>query len=154
MNQLKGDYAAKEPSRIAYLSKMQKNLEALSWFEIVQVPSEANIEADAQACLASGTDEEGEDNVLIEVLTRPYISRSDVGVIDDMPPPSWMMPLVAYLKRGVVPENKEEARKLRSLAPKYTIRGDTLFKRGHSMPLLWCLNEVEAKNALREVHEG
>ena len=46
------------------------------------------------------------------------------------------------------------AKKLRSLAPKYTMREDNLFKRGYSMPLLRCLTEVEAKKALREVHEG
>ena len=38
VNQVKGDYAEKEPNMVAYLSKTQKNLEALSWFEIVQVP--------------------------------------------------------------------------------------------------------------------
>ena len=136
VNQVKGDYAAKEPNMVAYLSKTQKNLEALSWFEIIQVPREANIEADALARLASGIDKEGEGRAPIEVLTRPYVSRRDVGVVDKVPPPSWMTPFVEYLKRGVVPGNKDEARKLQSLVPKYTIRGDNLFKIGYSMPLL------------------
>ena len=56
-----------------------------------------------------------------------------------------MTPLVEFLKRGVTPEDKEEAKKLRSLAPKYAMREDNLFKRGYSMPLLRCLTEVEAK---------
>ena len=86
---------------VAYLSKAQKNLESLSWFEIVQVPRDANIDADALARLASGIDEEGEGSVPIEVLTRPYVSRGDVGVVDETPPPSWMTPLVEFLKRGV-----------------------------------------------------
>ena len=145
MNQVKGDYAAKEPNMIAYLSKKQKNLEALSWFEIVQVPHELNSEADALACLTSGIDEEGEGSMPIEVLTRLYVSRGDAGVIDDIPPPSWMTSLVEYLKRGVVLDDKEEAKKLRSLVPKYTMMGETLFKRGHSMPFLRCLNKIEAK---------
>ena len=100
------------------------------------ISREANIDADALARLASGIDEEGEGSVLIEVLTRPYVSRSDVGVIDETPPPSWMTPLVEYLRRGVIPEDKEEAKKLRRLVPKYTMREDNLFKRGYSMPLL------------------
>ena len=65
-----------------------------------------------------------------------------------------MTPLVEFLKRGVFPGDKEEARKLRGLAPKYTMREDNLFKRGYSMPLLRCLTEVEARKALHEVHEG
>ena len=69
VNQVKGDYAAKEPNMVAYLSKAQKNLEALSWFEIVQVPRDANIDSDALARLASGIDEEGEGSIPIEVLT-------------------------------------------------------------------------------------
>ena len=75
-------------------------------------------------------------------------------MINDVPPPSWMTSLVEYLKRGVILDNKEEARRLRSLAPKYTMRGDTLFKRGNSMLLHQCFNDVEAKNVLREVHDG
>ena len=65
-----------------------------------------------------------------------------------------MTPLVEFLKRGIVPEDKEEAKKLRSLVPKYTMREDNLFKRGYSMPHLRCLTEVEAKKALREVHDN
>lgn len=60
MNQVKGDYTTNEPNMIAYLTKMQKNLESLLWFEILQVPHKANIEANALALLASGIDEEGE----------------------------------------------------------------------------------------------
>ena len=90
---MKGDYAAKEPNMISYLSQTQKNLEALSWFEIIKVPHEANNEADAFARLTSGIDEEGQGSIPIEVLTRSYVSRGDIGVVDETPPPSWMTPL-------------------------------------------------------------
>ena len=108
VNQVKGDYAAKEPHMIAYLSKAQKNLEALSWFEIVQVPREANVDADALARLASGIDEEGEGSVPIEVLTRPYVSRSDVGVVDEVPPPSWMTPLLNTSNEESFPKTRKK----------------------------------------------
>ena len=65
-----------------------------------------------------------------------------------------MTPLVEFLKRGVVPEDKEEARKLRSFAPKYTMREDNLFKRGYSMPLLRCLTDVEARKASARCTRG
>ena len=51
----------------------QRNLEALSWFEIVQVPREENAKDDALARLTEGIEKEGEDNIPIEVLTQPYV---------------------------------------------------------------------------------
>ena len=102
VNQVKGDYVAREPNMVAYLSKTQKNLEVLSLFEIVQVPREANIDADALVRLVSEIDEEGEGSVPIEVLTRPYLSRGDVGVVNGTPPPSW-----STLGEGSSPKTKK-----------------------------------------------
>lgn len=61
--------------------------------------------------LESGIDEEGEGSVPIEV----YILRADVRVVRDTPPPSWMTSMIEYLKRGTVPEDREEERKLKKL---------------------------------------
>ena len=119
VNQVKGDYTAKEPNMVAYLAKTLNNLEAISWFEIIQVPCKENAEADALAWLASGIDEGEEGSVPIEVLTRPYISRGDIGAIGEAPPPPlWINPLVEYISKGILPEDREEAKNLRSLASK------------------------------------
>ena len=157
VNQVRGDYAAKEPHLVAYLKKARLNLEPFSWYEICRIPRELNSEADALARLASGIDDEDAGNFPVEILSRPYVSRDDVGVIEETPPAppvSWMTPLVNYLKRGILPEGQEEAKRLKTLASKYTMREEFLYKRGYSVPLLRCLRDSEAKKVLHEVHEG
>ena len=68
--------------------------------------------------------------------------------------PSWIDPLVAYLREGALPHDSKEARKLRNQASRYVLYEDRLYKRSYSLPLLRCLRPLEATLALREVHEG
>ena len=64
-----------------------------------------------------------------------------------------MTPIVSYLKDGKLPEEKEEAKKLRVRSARYILM-DEVYKRGFSQPFLWCLALDEANYVLREVHEG
>ncbi|GKV11062.1 hypothetical protein SLEP1_g22348 [Rubroshorea leprosula] len=59
-----------------------------------------------------------------------------------------------FVEDGVIPEDKQEAMKLRKKASRYTLVDGVLYKRSFSLPLLRCLNPYEAEYALREVHEG
>lgn len=58
------------------------------------------------------------------------------------------------LKDQTLPEDKEEAQKLRCRAAYYVLQDEVLYKRGFSMPLLRCTGGDEANYVLREVHEG
>ncbi|GKV43074.1 hypothetical protein SLEP1_g50414 [Rubroshorea leprosula] len=62
--------------------------------------------------------------------------------------------IVSFLRNGIVPEDRQEAMKLRKKASWYTLVDEVLYKRSFSLPLLQCLNPYEAVYALREVHEG
>lgn len=50
--------------------------------------------------------------------------------------------------------SKREAKKLRYRAFHYVLINDMLYKQGHSLLLLRCLDSEEADYMLREVHEG
>ena len=52
---------------------------------------------------------------------------------------SRMTPIVIYLKDGRLPEDKDEARKLRIKAAEYVLIDEVLYKRGFSQPYLRCL---------------
>ena len=67
---------------------------------------------------------------------------------------NWMTPIVSYLKDGRLPEEKDEARKLRVRSARYVLIDEVLYKRGFSQPYLRCLAPDEANYVLREVHEG
>lgn len=52
------------------------------------------------------------------------------------------------------PTFKEEAKNLKYRASHYVLIDDVMYKRGHSLPLLRCLNCEESDYVLREIHEG
>ena len=52
-----------------------------------------------------------------------------------------------------LPQDVEEARKIRKRSARFMILNDTLYKKGFSMAYLKCVNEEEAKYILKEIHE-
>lgn len=64
------------------------------------------------------------------------------------------MPIIRYLEDGTLLDEKSEAKKLKFQATRYTLHDGILFKRGHSTPLLRCLDDQEATHVLREIYEG
>ena len=65
-----------------------------------------------------------------------------------------MDPILKYLKEGVLPEDKKEAKSLMFRAANYTIINDMLYKRGFTFPYLRCLVPEEGTRVLEELHEG
>nr|KYP40262.1 Gypsy retrotransposon integrase-like protein 1 [Cajanus cajan] len=68
--------------------------------------------------------------------------------------PGRMTSIWSYLKEGTVPEDKDEARKVRMRSTKFVIIGDELFKRGIAIPLLKCLTPPQAAPVIEEFHWG
>ena len=64
-----------------------------------------------------------------------------------------MTPILSFLQDGWLPQDVEEARKVRTKAARFTILNGTLYKRGFSMPYLRCVNEEETEYILEEIHE-
>ena len=62
--------------------------------------------------------------------------------------------IISFLQDGHLPQDAEEARKVRKRATRFTILNDTLYKRGFSIPYLKYIDEEEAKYILKEIHEG
>nr|KYP49908.1 hypothetical protein KK1_028299 [Cajanus cajan] len=59
-----------------------------------------------------------------------------------------------YLKKGTLPEDKDEARKMRMRSAKFAIIKDELFKRGVSTPLLKCVTASQVAYVIKEIHQG
>ena len=65
-----------------------------------------------------------------------------------------MTPILSFLRDGRLPQDVEEAKKVRKRAARFMILNDTLYKRGFSMPYLKYVNEEEVKYILEEIREG
>ena len=66
----------------------------------------------------------------IKVQYIPSIDILEVHQIDKVA--NRTTPIVSYLKDGLLPEDKEVARKLRMRATRFFLMGDVLYKRGFS----------------------
>uniref|UniRef100_A0A2N9I431 Uncharacterized protein n=1 Tax=Fagus sylvatica TaxID=28930 RepID=A0A2N9I431_FAGSY len=58
------------------------------------------------------------------------------------------------IKRGTLPDNRHEARRLKVRASRFLMLQGTLYKRSFSLPYLRCLAPDEASYVMREIHEG
>ncbi|XP_030487215.2 uncharacterized protein LOC115704137 [Cannabis sativa] len=65
-----------------------------------------------------------------------------------------MTPIAAYLNTEELPDNSNEARKMRRKAARYIIVEGVMYRGGFSMPLLRCVTQEEAVRLLSEVHDG
>ena len=68
---------------------------------------------------------------------------------------SWMDPLVLFLKHDTLPEDKNEADKIRRKTSRFWLSEDSkLYKRSFSGPYLLCVHPDATDLILEELHEG
>ena len=91
----------------AYLDKANEQLSLFSLTSIEVIPRSRNSNADALAKLASTRDVDLLDAVFVEFLAEPII-HSQYGVMEITQEPSWINPIITYLKTGEQPEDKIE----------------------------------------------
>ena len=62
--------------------------------------------------------------------------------------------MIAYLRSGILPDEKDIARKMKVQASRFVLIRDVLYKRGFSRPYLRCLSHDKADYVMKEVNEG
>ncbi|XP_010677749.1 uncharacterized protein LOC104893351 [Beta vulgaris subsp. vulgaris] len=118
-----------------------------------------NTKADALANLGSALRKCDFNSIPIAHLAEAAVSKQ-VNVVQPnsncAESISWTQPIIEYLERGILPEDKLEARKLRMKATRYHVISGTLFKRAcASYDLLQrCLEKDQWEPTLKEFHEG
>ena len=69
--------------------------------------------------------------------------------------PSWMDPIIRFLSKDILPEDKSDAEKIRRKAPQFWLSEDQkLYKRSFSGSYLLCIHPKASKLILEELHEG
>ena len=94
--------------------------------------------------------------ILVEDLYNPTeIKRNIVHIHQIRVSPSWMDPIVLFLKEDVMPEDKSELDKVRRKAHRFWLSEDQkLYKRSFSGPYLLCIHLEAVELLLEELNEG
>ncbi|XP_061348347.1 uncharacterized protein LOC133293760 [Gastrolobium bilobum] len=126
-SQIEGKYQAKGLLLMKYLSKVQEMMADFDEVQVIHIPRGGNCRVDILSKLES-TKNSGNHRIV-------------------------RRPIVAYLEKEILPEDRLESRKLVRDTTQYTIVNDQLFRKGLHVPMLKCLNSEEAEYVLAEIHE-
>ncbi|XP_022158860.1 uncharacterized protein LOC111025322 [Momordica charantia] len=152
VSQIKEEYQAKDSRMEKYLSKVRSYLIQFRTYEVSQVPRAENSNANALAKLALAYETDLARSVPVEILDGPSILEPDLMEVDT-PEPSWMDPIVDFIKGNSPPDPKEH-KKMARKAARFVIQDGALYRRSFSLPLLKCVTLEEGLYVLREIHEG
>ena len=152
VEQIKGKYEAKEERMQKYLRLTRHLMRQFDEVEFVQVPRNQNVLADEISKLASSEEGRLSKNLTMEIQKHPNIKEVPTVAIQSTN--SWMTSIISFLQDRHLPQDTDEAKKIKKRAARFTILNDTLYKRGFSMPYLKCVDEDEAKYILEEIHGG
>ena len=156
VNQLIGEYMAKDERMIAYLDLAKKFLKGFHEFNIERVGREHNGNADSLAGLASSVAPDFRRTITVEVQNSPSIAKSgQASICQTEMGPSWMDPILDYLSKEILPADQKEVAKIRKTATRYWIsREGKLYKRSYTGSYLLCVHPDLVQNLLYEIHEG
>ncbi|XP_022883401.1 uncharacterized protein LOC111400207 [Olea europaea var. sylvestris] len=153
VGQIEGTFDRKDEKMSLYCLKVHDLQRKFKGCEIVKITWAENCKADALSRLVfMGID--GLDRIVhVRIVTEPSINQT-IGVMDIDDEPSWMDPIVDFIKHGNLPEDPRAARGIWSKALRYCIIEGVLFRRSLTLPYLRYLKPSESSHALEEVHEG
>ena len=110
VNQISGDYAAKDEKMKTYLVEAKKLLGKFKHVQIEHLSRDLNGHADALASLASAVAPKLRQIISVGVQNLPSVGKeisNEVCSVDQSI--SWMSPILAYLKDDILPEDRKEA---------------------------------------------
>ncbi|GJS77469.1 reverse transcriptase domain-containing protein [Tanacetum coccineum] len=117
-NQVLGTYVSKEENMVEYLEKAKNMISGFANFSISQVPRSKNKKADTLSKITSTSFTHLSKQVLVEVLKEKSIHEEEVVTVVEEEGPTWMTPIIEYLKDKTLPDDRKEASK----HPNYVIR--------------------------------
>ncbi|XP_065619262.1 uncharacterized protein LOC136063187 [Quercus suber] len=156
VGQVQGEFEAKDERMQGYLSQVKRLQLEFDSFSLLHIPRNGNVHADSLATLATSSAQDLSRVILIEDLHRPIEIRREVAQVHQIRAElSWMDPIIKFLKKDTLPEERGEADKVWRKATRFWLSEDQkLYKRSYSGPYLLCMHPEAAELLLEELHEG
>ncbi|GJS66378.1 reverse transcriptase domain-containing protein [Tanacetum coccineum] len=109
-NQMLGTYVAKEENTVKYLEKAKTLISGFANFSISQVPRSKNKKVDALSKITSTSFAHLSKQVLVKVLKEKPIQEEEVATLVEEEGPTWMTPIIEYLKDGTLPDDEKRGK--------------------------------------------
>ncbi|XP_074561342.1 uncharacterized protein LOC141817608 [Curcuma longa] len=148
--QVEGNFEVKNDRLKRYAEVVAKMKTTFMEVTLHKIPRAENNKADGLAKMASSLSDWSEEGLATQVAFVAQIEQTTVVT----EPADWRTPLLAFLLKGEVPSDPDQARLLRRRATRFTLVGEQLYKRAFSRPLLKCLGPEDAEYVMKEVHQG
>ncbi|XP_074337232.1 uncharacterized protein LOC141674424 [Apium graveolens] len=133
---INGGYQAKGPRTELYLKCAQRIIARFNEVRLELIPRGQNEGADELAKLGSCRETTLQGVVPLDIQRQPSVPEHEVSGLSDNLDPTWMTPILAYIKEGSLLDEKNEARRIRYKAARYVLYDGVLYRRGFSVPLL------------------
>ena len=156
VDQVKGKLEVRDKRMQGYLSQVRHLELGFQSFSLLHIPRSGNTHADSLAMLATFLMQSLPRVILIEDLCKPAeVKGKMVHVHQVRVKPSWMDPIVLFLRKDVLPKDKLKADKMRRKAPCFWLFKDQrLYRHSFSGPYLLCIHLGASELLLEELHEG
>ena len=138
-----------------YHAKVKQAQVHFKSFTLRQISRGHNSHVDSLVMLATSLGSNLPRVVIVEDMVDSSLVRKPlVDVRSFQVEPNWMVSLVAFLKQGLLSEDKGEVRKIRRKAPRYWLSEEQkLYKRSHFGPNFLCVHPKAVEPYLEELHE-
>ncbi|XP_012480821.2 uncharacterized protein LOC105795698 [Gossypium raimondii] len=156
--QLKGEWETRDPKLINYQKLVLELIEEFDDITVCYLPRDENQMADALATLASMikiNTQEDVKPIQISIYEAPA-HCCNINEDEEKNDHPWYQDILRYVRNREYLDQATENDKriLRRLTSDYVLDGEILYKRGKDQVLLRCVDAVEARQILEEVHDG
>ena len=120
VGQVKGELEARDKRMQRYLSQVSHLQSEFESLNLLHIPRSGNTHVDSLTMLATSSARSLPQVILVEDLCKPTeVRREVVHVHQVRVGPSWMDPMVLFLKEDILPDEKSKADKIQKKAPRF-----------------------------------
>ncbi|KAK5833232.1 hypothetical protein PVK06_017050 [Gossypium arboreum] len=154
--QIRGDWEVRDSKLVKYRDLVAGLIKEFEEITFNYLPREENQLADALATLASMFRANRETEIMPLQMTIYEVPAHCFSIEKEPDGQPWFHDILEYIKNQKYPEqtNENDKRTIRRMATGFVLDGDILYKRGKDQVLLRCVDAVEARKILKDVHEG
>ena len=153
VGQVKGEMEARDVRMQEYLSQVKRLRTSFDLFSLSHISRSGNIHADSLATLATSSTGKLPRIILVEHLSK--VAKDMARAHEVRVGPSWMGPIVTFLKDDILPEEISETEKIQRNTTRFWLSEDhKLYKCSYSGPYLLCVHPEALEPLLEELHEG